>query len=226
MSLLTADLLDLPQTEHPELFRDARYPWEALSRIGSYLEERLKPEIRGKVFAGAVIEGRVFIGEGTVVEPHAYIRGPAWIGAGCEVRHGAYLRGNVIAGDRCVLGNSCEFKNAVLFNEVQVPHFAYVGDSILGHHAHLASGVTLSNLKITKGNVEMLVDGAKVDTGLRKFGAIVGDHAEVGCHCVLNPGSVIGRRAMLYPNLSWRGVCPPNTIVKLEQQQHRVVRLE
>ena len=226
MSLLTSDLLDLNQTEHGLLFRDCKYPWEALMHIDRYLEHHLKPEIRGLVAPGAVIEGSVFIGEGTVVEPHAYIKGPAWIGQGCQVRHGAYLRGNVIAGNNCVLGNSCEFKNSVLFNEVQVPHFDYVGDSILGHHAHHASGVTLSNLKITKGNVEMMVDGSKVDTGLRKFGAIVGDHVDVGCHCVLNPGSILGRHSMLYPNISWRGICPPNTIVKLDQQQHRVIRTQ
>lgn len=173
-----------------------------------------------------MIEGRVFIDEGSVIEPHVYIKGPTWIGKNCQVRHGTYVRGDVIVGDHCVLGNSCEFKSSVLFNDARVPHFAYIGDSILGYHTHVASGVTLSNLKMTKGNVELMVDGNKIDTGLRKFGAVLGDYAEVGCHCILNPGSVIGRHAVLYPGVSWRGICPPHTIVKLQQQQNLVARME
>lgn len=224
MSLLIAELLDLKQTEHALLFEGCKYPWEVLPKIAPYLEQRLKPKLPGRISPHAVIEGAVFIDEGTVVEPHAYIQGPVWIGRNCLVRQGAYVRGNVIAGDRCVLGNSCEFKNCLLFNEVQAPHFAYVGDSILGHRAHLGSGVTLSNLKITPGNVMVNRGGEKIDTGLRKFGAVLGDHAEAGCHCVLNPGSVLGRRAMLYAGISWRGVCPPETIVKLRQQHEMIAR--
>ncbi len=218
MPFAVQDLFDLRQTDHAALFEGCQHPWEVLPRITSYLKFRGQSKIQGRVSPRAVIEGDVFIGEGTVVEPHAYIRGPAWIGRHCEIRQGAYLRGNVITGDRCVLGNSCEFKNCLLFNEVEVPHFAYIGDSVLGHHAHLASGVTLSNVKVTGGHVEVMVNGQKMDTGLRKFGAIIGDMAEVGCHCVLNPGSVIGRRAILYAGISWRGVCPANTIVKLVQE--------
>jgi NDP-sugar pyrophosphorylase family protein len=154
------------------------------------------------------------------------IKGPVWIGRDCEVRQGAYLRGGVIAGDGCVLGNSCEFKNCLLFNEAKIPHFAYVGDSILGYHAHLGAGVVLSNLKITEGNVELMISGNRIDTGLRKFGAIFGDYAEAGSNCVLNPGSVLGRRAQLYPGVSWRGVCASNTIVKLQQQHNLAVRMQ
>lgn len=224
MSLAIPDLLDLAQTPHSALFDGCRWPWEALPRIGAFSARYGQPVLRGHIAPTAVIEGEVWIGEGTVVEPHAFIRGPAWIGKNCTIRKGAYVRGNVLVGDGCILGNSCEFKNCILFNEAVVPHFAYVGDSILGHKAHLASGVTLSNVKVTPGNILVPVGGEKVDTGLRKFGAVVGDHAEVGCHCVLNPGSVIGRGSVLYPGLSWRGVCPPRTLVKLLQQHTQVVR--
>jgi NDP-sugar pyrophosphorylase family protein len=226
MSLAIADLLDLGQTPHPAVFDGCRYPWEALPRIGAFLQRHGRAGVRGQVSPAAVIEGEVWIGEGAVVEPHAFIRGPAWIGRDCVVRKGAYVRGNVLVGDGCLLGNSCEFKNCILFNGAIVPHFAYVGDSVLGHKAHLASGVTLSNVKVTPGNITVPSGADRVDTGLRKFGAIIGDEAEVGCHCVLNPGSVIGRGAVLYPGLSWRGVCPPRTIVKLKQEHSQVARME
>ena len=143
----------------------------------------------------------------------AVIKGPTIIGENCEIRSSAYIRGNVITGNGCVLGNASEFKNCILFNHAQVPHFSYVGDSILGHKAHLGAGVVLSNLKSTTGNVKV----NDLDTGLRKFGAIIGDEADIGCNCVLNPGSVIGRRAILYPNVLWRGVCPAGKVVKLRQ---------
>jgi len=224
MKLTVSDLLDLRRTDHAALFKGCKHPWEALSRIGGHLKKHLKPAILGKVSKGASIEGAVYIGKGTVVEPNVVIRGPVWIGRDCEIRQGAYLRGNVIAGNGCVLGNSCEFKNSLLFNEVTAPHFSYVGDSVLGYKAHLGSGVTLSNLKITKGNVEIVTDEKRIDTGLRKFGAIIGDAAEVGCHCVLNPGSILGRGAILYAGISWRGVCPPDTVVKLRQAQVLIAR--
>lgn len=226
MNLFIPELLDLKQTEHAPLFFDFKYPWEVLPEIGKYLEKHLKPRILGKVSPHAVIEGAVFIDEETVVAPHVYIKGPVWIGKNCEIRPGAFIRGNVIVGDRCVMGNSCEFKNAVLFNEVQVPHFAYVGDSILGYRAHLASGVTLSNLKVTKGSIVLNDEGKRLDTKLRKFGAILGDYAEVGCHAVLNPGSIIGRHSTLYAGVSWRGICPPNKLVKLKQELVMVEKKE
>jgi uncharacterized protein (DUF433 family)/UDP-3-O-[3-hydroxymyristoyl] glucosamine N-acyltransferase len=124
------------------------------------------------------------------------------------------LREDVIVSDGCVLGNSCEFKNALLFNNAQVPHFSYVGDSILGYKAHLGAGVKISNLKLTPGNIFLEWDKKTIDTGLRKFGAVIGDHAEVGCNAVLNPGTVLGRHSLVYPNTSWRGVLPENHIAK------------
>src|ERR1019366_6133496 len=126
----------------------------------------------------------------------------------------AYIRENVILGHDCVVGNASELKNALLFNGAQAPHYNYVGDSILGHLAHLGAGVKLSNLKLLPGNVTVEVDGVPTDTGLRKFGALLGDGAEVGCNAVLNPGSILGRGAMVYPNVFWRGILPANMIAK------------
>src|SRR5207249_1465157 len=156
--------------------------WNALKKIANFTKD-------GKI-----------LGKGTVIEEGATIKGPAIIGRDCEIRANAYIRGNVIVGDGCVLGNASEFKNCVLFDGCQVPHFSYVGDSILGHKAHLGAGVILSNVKSIKGNVT--VDGK--DTGLRKFGAVIGDGADIGFNCVLNPGSNIGRNSILYPNILWR----------------------
>jgi NDP-sugar pyrophosphorylase family protein len=142
------------------------------------------------------------------------IKGPAIIGRNCQIRHNAYFREDVIVGDNCVVGNSCELKNVLMFNNCQVPHFNYVGDSLLGHKAHLGAGVVLSNVKVIKGNIRLEIDGQMVDTGLRKFGALVGDGSEIGCNSVLNPGSIIGRGSVLYPNINWRGILPPHRIVK------------
>ena len=166
----------------------------------------------------------MFIGAGTIVEPGAMIIGPAIIGAGCRIRHGAYIRENVVVGDGCVVGNSVELKHCVLFNQCQVPHFNYVGDSILGHKAHLGAGSILSNVKLDNQNVWINFDGTPIDTGLRKFGGLIGDKAEIGCNAVLNPGSIIGRDSIVYPNVSWRGILPRNMIAKHVDPPTVVVR--
>ena len=209
-----ADLFDLSQTEHAAIFDGCTHAWEALARLKDYLQTRLKPGLHNRCEGDAWIGDLVFIGEGTVVEDGAMIKGPAIIGRHCQIRHNAYIRENVIIGDHCVIGNSCEFKNALLFNHCQVPHFNYVGDSILGHQAHLGAGVILSNFKSLPGNVSVQHDGKKIDTGLRKFGALLGDRADIGCNSVLNPGSIIGRGSILYPCTNWRGVLPPGSIAK------------
>ncbi|MBI5394931.1 MAG: UDP-N-acetylglucosamine diphosphorylase [Verrucomicrobia bacterium] len=218
----TADLLDLAQLEHAALFDGCEFPWQALARIKDYLRKNLKSGNHGTVVGSPFIGRDVFVGEGTVIEQGAFVKGPALIGRNCQIRAGAYVRENVIAGDDCVLGNSCEFKNAVLLNGAQAPHFNYVGDSILGCEAHLGAGVICSNLKSLAGNVTVAWEGKTLDTGLRKFGAVVGDRADIGCNCVLNPGSIIGRGSVLYPTINWRGVCPPESVVKL-RQQHQVI---
>ena len=214
LSFAPVDYLDLAQTDHAALFQGVTQAWEVLPRLKDYLARELKPENRGRVMSGAVIGERVFIGEGTVIEPGAYIKGPAWIGVGCEIRHGAYLRENVIVGAGSVIGNSSEIKNSLLFARCQVPHFNYVGDSILGARVHLAAGVIVSNLKLDGTTIEVRAGSEVVSTGLRKFGALIGDEAEVGCQAVLNPGSVLGRRALIYPGVSWRGVLKAGFIAK------------
>lgn len=209
-----ADLFDLTQTEHAALFDSVEFAWQVLKRIKDYTETKARPGNRGRVDGKAFIGEKVFIGEGTVIEDGAMIKGPAIIGRNCQIRHNAYIREHVVIGDGCVIGNSCEFKNAMLFNGCQVPHFNYVGDSILGYKAHLGAGVILSNFRSLPGNVTVQVEGKPLDTGLRKFGALIGDGADIGCNSVLNPGSIIGRGAMIYPSVNWRGFLPANNIAK------------
>jgi len=215
-----ADLLDLTQFAFPEIFDADANVWEALRKLPEFVKCHLRPGNLGTVTGTAFIGEAVFIGKGTEIEPGAIIKGPAIIGANCQIRSNAYIRENVIVGDGCVLGNACEFKNSVLFNGCQVPHFSYVGDSILGYKAHLGAGVILSNVKSVVGNVKV----GQLDTGLRKFSAILGDGADIGCNCVLSPGTIIGRNSILYPNILWRGICPLDSIVKLRQQQEVIVR--
>lgn len=218
------DLFDLSQTEHARLFDGCQKAWEALPRIRGYLQSVLRPALHNRTEGEVFIGPDVFIGEGTVVEHGAMIKGPAIIGRNCQIRHNAYLREDVIVGDHCVLGNSCEFKNVLLFNNAQVPHFSYVGDSILGYKAHLGAGVKISNVKLVAGNVTVEIDGVPVDTGLRKFGVLLGDHTDVGCNSVINPGSIIGRGSVIYPGTSWRGILPANMIVKNRAPQEVVTR--
>jgi NDP-sugar pyrophosphorylase family protein len=218
------ELFDLSQTEHAVLFEGCEYAWDALKKIKTYLRENTRHELLHKSLGESYIGPNVFIGEGTVVEAGVMIKGPAIIGRNCQIRHNAYFREDVIVGDNCVVGNACELKNSLLFNNAQVPHFSYVGDSILGHRAHLGAGVKISNIKILPGNVTVEMDGVPFDTGLRKFGVLLGDHAEIGCNCVINPGSIIGRGTILYPNICWRGILPANMIVKNRSKVDIVVR--
>jgi NDP-sugar pyrophosphorylase family protein len=221
--LKAADLLDLKQFEHTSLFESAEFCWDALKNIPAFLKT-LDPANHAKLVGAPYIEPNVRIGRGTVVEHGAVILGPSIIGENCQIRAGAYIRGNVVVGNDCVLGNSCEFKSCILFNGATVPHFNYVGDSILGHKAHLGAGVILSNVKLTKENIKVTYNGRAYDTGLRKFGAVIGDDVEIGCNAVLNPGSIVGRKAVIYAGTNWRGVCPHNTVVKLRQEQQLIER--
>jgi NDP-sugar pyrophosphorylase family protein len=209
-----SDLFDLSQTGHAALFDGAEHAWDALRKLKAYIDTNVRPSShnheKGRVFIGP----QVFIGEGTVIEDGAMIKGPAIIGRNCEIRHNAYIREHVIVGDNCILGNSCEFKHSLLFNYSNVPHFSYVGDSILGYKAHLGAGVKISNVKLIAGNVTVLKDRKPVDTGLRKFGALLGDNTDIGCNSVLNPGSIIGRGSVIYPCTNWRGVLGANSIAK------------
>src|SRR5258706_1344991 len=217
------ELFDLSQTQHAALFDGCEYAWEALRKIHAYLAANLRPSLRNRCEGVAYIGKQVFIGEGTVVEDGAMIKGPAIIGRNCQIRHNAYIREDVIIGDNCVVGNSCEVKNSILFNHVVAPHFNYIGDSILGFKAHLGAGVKISNVKLVPGNVMVEMEGKAFDTGLRKFGALLGDNTDVGCNAVLNPGSIIGRNSVVYPNTNWRGILAENMIVK-NRAEMEVVR--
>jgi len=209
-----ADLFDLSQTEHAALFEGCEHAWEALGKIADYLRLNLRPGLHHRCEGLAYIGDRVFIGEGTIVEHGAMIKGPAIIGRNCQIRHNAYIREDVILGDNCVVGNACEVKNALFFNGAVAPHFNYAGDSVLGWKAHLGAGVKISNVKLAPGPVSVEFAGQRLDTGLRKFGALVGDQAEIGCNAVLSPGSIIGRGSVVYPNTHWRGVLEPGRIAK------------
>jgi NDP-sugar pyrophosphorylase family protein len=219
-----SDLFDLSQTEHVSLFEGLEFPWDVLKRLSGYVRTHVKPVQQHRTVGQVYIGNDVSIGEGTVVEHGAMIVGPAIIGKNCQIRHNAYIRDNVVVGDNCVVGNACELKHTFLFNGAQVPHFNYVGDSVLGHKAHLGAGAILSNLKLSGESIWLEMDGRCIDTGLRKFGALIGDFAEVGCNSVLNPGSIIGRRALVYPNAAWRGILPDNMIAKNRSPQEVTVR--
>ena len=208
------DLFDLSQTGHSSLFNSLGQAWDVFPRIGDYLRKNLRPRQLGQVNCHAFIEGDVFVGEGTVIEAGVQIRGPAWIGRNCRIGHGASLRSNVIIGDDCVVGHAVELKNSVLFNCCEVSHFNYVGDSVLGHRVHLGAGAILSNYRLIRGNVNVRLGDRRIDSGLSKFGALIGDRTEIGCNAVLNLGTLIGRDCVLYPNLTFTGVLSAGRLVK------------
>ena len=192
-------------------------PWEWIKRIGAALAGVSLEASERTVPAGVHVEGAVWLHPTVKLPAQATLIGPAWIGAKTEIRPGAFVRGNVIVGEGCVLGNACEFKNCLLMDGVQVPHFSYVGDSILGNRAHLGAGVILSNLRLDQQPIAVRTDDATHETGLRKFGAILGDAAEVGCNAVLQPGTLLGRRAIVMPLTAFGGVLPANTMVRSRQ---------
>jgi NDP-sugar pyrophosphorylase family protein len=199
-------------------------PWEWLRQIGPALAaQRFEPG-PPPVPAGVHIGGLVHLGAGVRLPAHCTIIGPAWIGAGTQIRPGAFIRENVITGEGCVLGNSSEFKNCLLMDGVQAPHFNYVGDSVLGNKAHLGAGAICSNLRLDQKPVVVQGPQGSVDTGLKKFGAIVGDGAEVGCNAVLNPGTLLGPRSLVMPAVAFGGVLPPATIARVRQQLTLVPR--
>lgn len=229
MTFLPEEFFDLAETEHAGLFMADEPVWNALRRLAPYLDERLdrvgSTGQQGRVDPRAIVGDRVYLGPGASVEANAVIKGPAWIGAGTVVRSGAYVRENVIVGSDCVLGNSSEFKNCLLFNHCEVPHFNYVGDSILGYKAHLGAGVICSNVRLDRRHVTVRNgQGGFIDTGLRKFGAIIGDRTEIGCNSVLSPGSVLGRDCIVYPLTSWQGILESRSIVKNHQPVQIVAR--
>ena len=209
--LKIGNLYTLSETIAAELLEGVDYPWEALPDIGAFivkLGSSLPEEIYEKKGEN------VWVAKNAKVYPSAYINGPAIIDEEAEIRHCAFIRGNAIVGKGAVVGNSTELKNVVLFNKVQVPHYNYVGDSILGYKAHMGAGSITSNVKSDKTLVVVKAGTDCIETGLKKFGAMLGDEVEVGCNSVLNPGTVIGRKSNVYPTSSVRGYIPPNSIYK------------
>jgi NDP-sugar pyrophosphorylase family protein len=209
--ITTQQLYDLDHTLAKPLLEKTTYPWEALADIGDFilfLGGTLLPEEYDQP------QENVWIAKDAVIYPSAYITGPCIIGHGTEVRPSAFIRGNALVGDNCVVGNSTELKNVILFDNVQVPHYNYVGDSILGYKAHMGAGSITSNVKSDKALV-VIKDGAeKIETGRKKVGAMLGDRVEVGCNSVLNPGTVLGPDASVYPVSCVRGVVPAGHIYK------------
>lgn len=209
--LFFENFLDLNQTIAKKLFENIYYPWEVLPKIKSFILE-LGPTLSKDEYEE--IKENVWVSKSAKIAGSAHIDGPTIIGKETEVRHCAFIRGGVIVGENCVVGNSTEIKNSILFNSVQVPHFNYVGDSILGYKAHMGAGSITSNVKSDRSVVTVKIGSEKMDTGLKKFGAILGDHVEIGCNAVLNPGSVLGRNVSVYPTSMVRGFIPENTILK------------
>lgn len=193
------------------LFDFCEYPWEMLPKIKSYILGLIEKGIPGYT----LISENVLVGKNVKIYPTATIEGPAVIGPDCEIRPGAFIRGCVITGSGCVIGNSSELKNCILLDNVQIPHYNYVGDSILGYKAHTGAGTICSNLK-ADGKPVVVHGDVDYETGLRKLGAILGDNADIGCNSVLNPGTVVGRCTSVYPMTRLRGVYPENSIVKSE----------
>lgn len=210
-ALTVKENYSLDQTIAKDIFNGVTYPWEVLPKISNFILEL------GATLSEDEYEKRgenVWVAKSAKVAPTAFINGPAIIGKDAEVRHCAFIRGNAIVGEGAVVGNSTELKNVILFNKVQVPHYNYVGDSVLGYKSHMGAGSITSNVKSDKKLVVVKAGEEKIETGMKKFGAILGDEVEVGCGSVLNPGTVVGNHSNIYPLSSVRGFVPANSIYK------------
>lgn len=218
-SLHHSYFFNLSEFAHHSLFDGTTYVWEALAKISSYLQQQELGKIEGEISPQAYLINpeSISVGKGTIVEPGAYIKGPCIIGENCSVRHGAYVRGNLIAGNECIIGHDSEMKNVILLNHAYAGHFAYVGDSILGNYTNLGAGTKCANLKLNNGTVCVRFEGKKIETNLRKFGAIVGDHSQTGCNSVSNPGTLMGKGVHCYPCVNFGGFIPSHHQVKMNQ---------
>lgn len=215
---------DLNRIKYKKLFESRKYVWDALKGLDEYIKKKLNVLGQGDrsgVKEGAFVANDVYIGKGSTIDHGAIIHGPTIVGYNCEIRAGAKFRGNVLAGDRAILGG--EFKSSILFDEADVPHNCYVGNSIIGYQTNLAAGVITSPHNFNWTPLVIEIEGKKYETGLVKFGSIIGDRTVVGSNCVLNPASLVGKDAILYALVSWRGFCPSRSIVKLKQEQVVVV---
>ena len=209
------NLLNLNETIANKIFENVTYPWEVINKISEFIIEL------GKTLDKNIYEEKapnVWIAKSAEIAPTAFIGGPCIIDENAKIRHSAFIRENAIVGKNVVVGNSTELKNVIIFNNSEVPHYNYVGDSILGYKSHMGAGSIISNLKSDKSNVSVKYNDKKIETNLRKFGAILGDNVEVGCSSVLNPGSIIGRKTNIYPLSSVRGFIGPNKIYKNQNE--------
>ncbi|MEO1288450.1 MAG: glucose-1-phosphate thymidylyltransferase [Chloroflexota bacterium] len=226
------DFFDFDQTAHTALFDNTEYVWQAIDNISGYIHDLLAGDYAPnseqiEVHPTVVIEGDVHIGEGTTIAPHCYIQGPTVIGNHCEIRQGAFIRSDVLVADKAIVGHASEVKHSVLLENAHAPHFAYVGDSILGRNVNLGAGTKLSNLPVNstkdpatgkRSTIHLTIDGTVYDTELAKFGVIFGDDVQTGCNAVMNPGCVVGRDTWIYPLVSLsKGYYPPHSLVKLRQ---------
>ncbi len=228
--LAPSDFFDLSDEMVASFFVDCEFVWDGIAHIKNHVARLAGNEhtILGEVMEGATLGNQpIFVGEGARIEPGAYIHGPAYIGAGAVVRHGAFIRENVLLMPGAILGHASEAKNALFLPDAHAPHFSYVGDAILGYRVNLGAGTKLSNLGVLskkdavtgkRPSIKLMINGKEYDTGLAKFGGILGDDAQTGCNGVLNPGCVIGQRTLIYAGVSLRkGYYPPDSIVKLRQ---------
>jgi NDP-sugar pyrophosphorylase family protein len=209
--LQVKNLFELKQTLAADWMETLEYPWDILPKIKAMILE-LGAKLPKTDYEQ--IAETIWVAKDALIAPSAALNGPLIIGHETEVRHCAYIRGNALVGEGCVVGNSTELKNVILMNQVQVPHYNYVGDSVLGFKAHMGAGSITSNVKSDKSPVTVRIGEEKIETGLKKFGALLGDKVEIGCNSVLNPGSIVGRSSHVYPLSMVRGVVPPNSIYK------------
>lgn len=217
---------DLHSFQHKALFEETRWVWQALEGLESYLLRCSLGVIQSSQMAYAyfIHPELISIGEGTIVEAGAYIRGPCVIGKNCHIRHSAYIRGNVLIGDDCVVGHTTELKGSILLNHARAAHFAFVGDTILGNDVNLGAGVKCANLRLDNQPVSVPLKDSVLSTGLRKFGAIVGDHVQLGCNVVLNPGTLIGKRTKCFPSLNISGSIGEDLLIRPVKKQYEIVR--
>lgn len=208
------EIFDLKLTKYVDIFEGVEYPWEILPRLEEYIKSRIKPGNLGKVVGNVYISDNVEIGEGTVVEHGAMIYGPTIIGKNCKIRSGAYIRENTLIDDNCVVGHATEVKNILMFNGARAAHFNYVADSIIGANVNLGSGTKIANWRLDNKTVMVKDEENKIETGLRKFGAIIGDETHTGANCVINPGTVLGKKCVIFPLKSVAGIFAVGSLVK------------
>lgn len=219
--LIAESFFDLSSYQHAILFKNQSFVWNALGQIQNYLSSLKLGLIEAEIPEGSILVNPhlVSIGKGSIIEPGAYIKGPCIIGNNCTVRHGAYIRGDLITGDHCVIGHDTEIKNAILLDHVHAAHFAYVGDSILGNRVNLGAGTKCANLRFDKQPISVLYQGNKIETGLKKFGTILGDDVQTGCNVVANPGTIVGKSVYCAPLVNVKGVIPAHSNVKSNVEQ-------